>query len=235
MPTFPVLRETPDWLAIDKPPAVVVVPARSEDPRASLWRVVERERGERLWVVHRLDRHTSGVVLFARSAGAHRTLCLAFERGEVRKTYLALTRGAPQEDEGVIDAPLHGARRGKMRPALPGEPGALAATTEYRVLRRWAVPSGCIALLEVRPRTGRLHQVRVHLRYAGAPLLGDSVYGRLAADGAEDLFPAPSALAPSRLALHASRLEFPAPGTGEWVVVDSPLPGDLQSLMAAMP
>ena len=229
-----ILRETPAWLAVDKPPGLVVVPARGEEPGASLWRTLERARGERLWVVHRLDRDTSGVLLFARRAAAHRALSMAFEQRAVRKTYLAFTRGAPPAEAGVIDAPLHPARRGKMRPAAPGEAGALAAETAYRVLRRWQPPLGEVTLVEAQPRTGRHHQIRVHLRSVSAPLLVDPSYGRVDHVTAAVLGQAGDQIILARLSLHASRLVFPDPETGEAVTVDAPLPADLQALIQTL-
>src|SRR5690606_11931946 len=102
----PVLAETAAWLAVDKPAGIAVVPARGEPFGDSLRARLEAARGERLWVVHRLDRETSGVVLFARTAEAHRTLSLAFEHREVTKQYRAWTCGAPEPATGTIDLPL---------------------------------------------------------------------------------------------------------------------------------
>lgn len=215
-----ILAEVPGWLAVDKPPGVTVIPARAEDPERSLRRTLERLRGERLWVVHRIDRDTSGVVLFARDAATHRALSLAFEGREVRKRYLAVTRGVPAPPSGTIAVPLHAARKGKMRPAAPGEAGARSAVTDYRVCRRWDTPEGPVALVELFPRTGRQHQIRVHLRAIGAPLLVDPLYGR----------PQP-ALGMERLALHAAALAFPDPATGSAVTVEAPLPFDLRALL----
>lgn len=242
LPALPALHETADLLAVNKPPGLVVVPARPprpdragpaqppQDEEPSLWHLLMQRRGERLFVVHRLDRETSGVVLFARNAAAHRDLCLAFERGEVRKTYLALCLGA-LPDRGVIDVPLHDARRGKTRPAHPGEPGARPATTAYQVLRRRMTPAGDVLLVEVHPRTGRQHQIRVHLRHAGAPLLGDPLYGKAATAAARErgAFPIPP-----RLPLHAARIELSAPRTGEPLRIEAPLPQDLEALFQTL-
>jgi tRNA pseudouridine32 synthase/23S rRNA pseudouridine746 synthase len=227
---IPVLREAAGWLAVDKPPGVVVIPARQGDPRESLWRRLEAERCERLWVVHRLDRDTSGVMLFARRADAHRALCLSVERGEVLKKYLAFTRGEPAAGTGVIEAPLHSARKGKMRPASPGEPGARASSTGYRVLRRWEMAAGPICLIEAVPRTGRLHQVRVHLRWIGSPLLVDPLYGGSKHISGAEPGGGDEAFVIERLTLHASRIEFPDPASRDRVVVESPLPEDLRRL-----
>ncbi|MBI5515941.1 MAG: RluA family pseudouridine synthase [Deltaproteobacteria bacterium] len=218
-PRVAILFEDPSLLAVDKPSGLVVIPARDEDPGLSLRHQLEGSRGERLWVVHRLDRGTSGVVLFARTAEAHRALCLAFEQHLVRKTYLAYTQGAPSPPEGDLTVALHTARRGKMRPALEGEPGALTSRTGYRVQRRWTTPSGVVARIEASPLTGRQHQVRVHLRWAGAPILGDALYG------------APDARI-GRLALHAARVELPHEGAT--LTLEAPLPADLVALEAAL-
>jgi tRNA pseudouridine32 synthase/23S rRNA pseudouridine746 synthase len=215
-----LLAEAPGWLAVDKPPGLPVIPARSEDPGHSLWRALESERAERLWVVHRIDRGTSGVVLFARDAATHRVFSSAFERREIRKGYLALTRGVPDPLSGTIDLPLHPARKGKMRPAAPGEAGALIAATEYAVFRRWNSSEGPIALVELFPRTGRQHQLRVHLRALGTPLLVDRLYGS----------PRP-VLGLERLALHAASITFPDPVTRTPETVEAPLAPDLAALI----
>jgi len=229
-----ILFEDDAVLAVAKPAGVVVVPARNEDPAASLRHVLERERGEKLWVVHRLDRDTSGVVLFARTADAHRALNAAFERHEARKTYWAVVRLAPPAEHGTIGVPLHGARKGKMRPASPGEEGAQAALTEYDVVRRWNLPALRPVLLEVRPRTGRQHQVRVHLRSVGAPLLVDPLYGGSSSVSERDLGLTGERVLCARLTLHALRLECPVPWRAEPLRVDAPLPEDLAGLLAAL-
>lgn len=230
----PVLLVTPDLIAVDKPAGIVVVPARKEDPAECLWRVLEKELGERLFVVHRLDRDTSGVLLFARTAPAHRLLSMAFEAGQARKTYAALTLGLPPLPEGVIDTPLHPARRGRMRPAVPHEPGALRSATEYRVERAWETMAGTVALVRARPLTGRQHQVRVHLRSAGAPLLVDPIYGRrgrvLGGQLGLPLDAAGKEVALERLTLHALRLEVDCAGLS----VEAPLAPDLASLVEAL-
>ena len=158
-PTAPILLETADLLAVAKPPGITVIPGRRDPPDACLRAALEATRGESLWVVHRLDRDTSGVVLFARTAEAHKTLSMAFERRRVDKRYLAFTGGEGLAAEGRITAPLRPGRRGGMRRALPGDIGARAAETAYVVVRRWtddAAPDGVAsaALVEARPRPG---------------------------------------------------------------------------------
>lgn len=229
----PVLYQSPDVVAVAKPPGVVVIPARGEDPTC-LRHALEQSRGEPLWVVHRIDRDTSGVVVFARNAVAHRALSMAFEHHEVAKTYLALTRGAPLKTHGTLHTPLHVARKGRMRPAAPGEPDALASITDYAVLRRWETAVGPVCLMEARPRTGRHHQVRVHLRSMNAPLLVDPIYGCAERVTARELGLARDELACERLTLHAAALTFPVPGGTGTVTVEAPLPPDMALLVDAL-
>ncbi len=214
------LHEDQDVIAVNKPAGIAVIPGRDEKPDQALRGQLESLRGERLWVVHRLDRDTSGVVLFARNEQAHRRLSMAFEGREVSKTYLAWTRGVPQPAEGVITVPLHPARKGKMRPAHEGEAGGLASETAYRVL----ASREAIAEVEVSPRTGRQHQIRVHMRAIGAPLLVDPFYGKCESIESGVLGAGSPAL--PRLTLHAWKLAY-----GELRVI-APLPGDLAALQA---
>lgn len=221
-----VLYESGDWLAVDKPAGIVVIPARGQPADASLWRALERARGERLWVVHRIDRETSGVVLFARHADAHRAGSLAFEHRDVRKRYRAWTWGTPGATIRTITTPLRPARRGKMQPAAAGDPGGRDAETRVTIERAWRRDHDVLAArLLVEPRTGRQHQIRVHLRSIGTPVIGDRLYGARAAEGPELEWPA-------RLALHACALELPATAGG--LRVESPLPEELRALEAAL-
>ncbi|HVY62054.1 MAG TPA: RluA family pseudouridine synthase [Planctomycetota bacterium] len=185
---------------------------------------------ERVWVVHRLDRETSGVMLVATDEQAHRALSIAFMKRQVDKRYVALIRGVPHEDSGEVDAPLEKdpGRPGLMRIARRGE--------GKRSLTRWSVRARFrgYALLEVRPETGRMHQIRVHLRHAGLPLAVDPAYG-----GAEGIFlselkrgykpsrdrPEPPII--GRVTLHAESLAFRDPTTGEPVSVKAEPPKDL--------
>lgn len=222
-----MLLEDAHLLAVDKPAGRIVVPGRGP-PEESLRAELEREHGP-LWVVHRLDRGTTGVLLLARSAAAHRALNVAFERGEPRKRYLALVRGAPPP-EVLIDRPLAPARRGHMRPARPGEPGARPARTLVRRLETFAAPDGKgpLALVEALPQTGRTHQVRVHLADAGFPLAVDPGYG--------DAGPLalPGGLRLERTPLHAERLGFVHPASGASIEVQAPLAADLAAAVAAL-
>jgi hypothetical protein len=130
---IPVLAESAAWIVVDKPSGIATIPARDEDPALSLRHRLEAQLGSPLWVVHRIDRETSGVVAFARDAASHRLLNLAFQRQQVGKQYLAWTAGVPELAEGMIDVPLVSARKSKMRPAAPGETGTLAS--QHRLCR----------------------------------------------------------------------------------------------------
>jgi tRNA pseudouridine32 synthase/23S rRNA pseudouridine746 synthase len=225
----PVLFQDRHVLAVDKPAGRLVIPGRGTDER-SLREELEAAHG-RLWVVHRLDRGTSGVLLFARTAEAHRTLNLAFDRAEPKKRYLALVRGTPPP-EARIDVALAPARRGRMRPARAGDPRAKQAATVVRRLelfpaRPWT--GGPLALVEALPETGRTHQIRVHLAAAHCPLALDPDYG----DDAPLHGPG-GALLCDRTPLHAARLELRHPASGAPLVVEAPLPPDLARTLEAL-
>jgi RluA family pseudouridine synthase len=218
-----LLHQDDDLVVVDKPSGVTVVPAPGTPRGACVHGRLEAQLGVKLWVVHRLDRDTSGVMLFARHAEMHRELCEAFEHRQVRKTYVAFTAGLPFSDGGVIDMPLHAARRGKSRPARPGEPGSRDASTRIDVRQAWRLGWASVARVDAQPGAGRHHQIRVHLRAVGTPILFDTVYGRGRAVPGEDRAPC------RRLALHAARLAMPdLRGTGvTWV---APLAPDLEAL-----
>lgn len=211
-----ILYEDPDVLAINKPAGLVVIPGgdTAECTLRDLVAAYLAPHGERPYVVHRLDRGTSGVVLFARNAAAHRALNLAFDRRATAKTYLALVDG-DLAGEGEIILPLHTARRGKMRPARRGERG-LPSQTRWKALERF----GQVTWLELQPLTGRQHQLRVHLKAIGHPLAFDPQYGRKTSLPFLD-----------RMPLHAALIRFPHPRSGQLVSVVSPLPTDLEMLL----
>jgi RluA family pseudouridine synthase len=223
-PPLVLLHDDGALVAVDKPAGEPVVAARGEPASACLQKRLERQIERRVWVVHRIDRDASGVVLFALDADAHRAASMAFERRRVRKVYRAVVAGALQPPSATLDLPLHAARKGKTRPALPGEAGAQNAVTDYETLRSWRLGPANVSLVEARPLTGRHHQIRVHLRAAAAPILFDPLYAR-------GLTPAALADAPcARLALHALRLELPAGDPPRTLAVEAPLASDIAAL-----
>jgi RluA family pseudouridine synthase len=213
-PSQRILHQTSGFIAVDKPAGVTVIPGRESTRAESLVGLLETELGRKLWVVHRLDRDTSGVVLFALGAPTHRTLSMAFEAGEVEKVYLALVQGVI---EGPLDLemPLVPARRGRMRPAREGESGKPARTRVVPIERLGAEAT----LVEARPLTGRTHQIRVHLASAGHPLLVDHQYGGRHKRGQAPLV--------TRTPLHAARLVLRGLAGIEDVVIEAPLPLDM--------
>lgn len=223
-----VLHADAHVLAIDKPAGRLVIPGRGP-PERTLQEEAQEVYG-RLWVVHRLDRGTSGVLLFARTAEAHRTLNRAFDRREVTKRYLALVRGAPPP-EARLDAPLAPARRGRMRPARADDPRAKEAATVVRCVATFAArpPLPALALVEALPETGRTHQIRVHLAWAGTPLAVDPDYGEAA-----PLRDAAGTVLLARTPLHAAALELRHPAAGGSLRLEAPWPDDLAAVVAAV-
>jgi tRNA pseudouridine65 synthase len=167
--------------------------------------------GAYVYPVHRLDRATSGVLLFALDSGSAAAMGRLFEAGAVHKTYFALVRGVPPE-AGVIDSPVPKSEGGARVPALTLFRRCHVVEDE----RRWSI-------VEARPQTGRLHQIRRHLKHLGHPIVGDVNYGK---GDINRLFRERFGLC--RLALHAAELSFAHPFTGETVVIAAALPADLR-------
>ena len=216
-----VLFEGEGVLAVDKPAGLLVIPGRAEEAGPSLRERLEAELQRKVYVVHRLDRDTSGVVVFALTPGVHRALSMAFEGGQVHKHYRALVEGrfsAPC----VVDAALAPARKGRMRVARPGEEGKPSVTRLVPV-EAFAQAS----LVQAEPLTGRTHQIRVHLLSLGHPLLVDHQYGREAPWTARELGGEGEGTVLARTPLHAARLEWGnLPGL-EARVLEAPLPEDM--------
>lgn len=185
-------------------------------------------------LAHRLDQDTSGVVLAVKHREADRRVTAAFTRREVRKTYLALVRGAPCAPQGEVDAPLGPDPAGETALHQGVRPDGLPARTAYRVRRRFARH----AWLELEPRTGRTHQIRVHLAHLGCPIVADHLYGSLrplhARDERPDLPAAADEVLLGRLGLHAARLELAHPMTGAPLDLQAPLAPDLDRALAAL-
>ncbi|MEW5737479.1 MAG: RNA pseudouridine synthase [Myxococcota bacterium] len=213
-----VLATAGGLVAVDKPAGLLVIPGRAEEGGPCARDLLAAQLGERVWVCHRIDRDTSGVLVFATTAEAHRAANEAFERGAVKKRYVALVEGrvAAALD---LDVELTEARKGKMRPVRPGEKGKPSRTL-VRPRELFAAAS----LVEAEPLTGRQHQIRVHLKSAGHPLLFDHQYGRKAPLTAKDLGGAGDEVVLDRTPLHAEALEAPELGLS----VTAPLPEDLR-------
>ena len=218
---FSLLLERPGFVAIDKPAAMAAIPGRDGDPDCVRTRL-EAQLGRPIWVVHRLDRDTSGVLLFALDAATHRTLSMAFEKGEVFKRYLALVEGR-LEAPRFVDLPLTEARKSRMRPAREGEEGKAAQTLfKPRTLFEKA------SLVEAEPLTGRTHQIRVHLQAIGHRLLFDHQYGRKTPLTASDLGGTGDEAVLARTPLHAERLVV------DGVTIEAPLPVDFSAALRVL-
>jgi 23S rRNA pseudouridine1911/1915/1917 synthase len=210
-----IVHEDAEVLVIDKPPFLLVHPTAPEQDRTLAHGVAWHLREQGLHVavhpVHRIDRDTSGLVLFAKTGHAHHRLDVQLRAGEIRREYLALVDGVMSDDRGTIDAPI---ARDPRNPSLRTvREGGEAALTRYEVVERF--PAATLVRLEL--ETGRTHQIRVHMRHAGHPVLGDRQYGRKGLDTIK------------RQALHAARLAFVHPSSGEAIELDAPLAADMQA------
>jgi RluA family pseudouridine synthase len=201
-----VLYETALVRVIAKPSGLSVL--KDNTGIDSLTDLYQEQFHEAPLFVHRLDKGTSGVLLLARTIRARSYLSHAFTVGRVDKVYLAVVVGIPEPVEGVLDTPLEKGRKGSFRIAMQGQ--GLPSRTRYHL----QATRDQFSLLECRPLTGRSHQIRVHLASIGCPLVRDPVYG---------LHRAKPSVEPD-LTLHAWKLTFPDPPTGERVTVVAPLP-----------
>jgi 23S rRNA pseudouridine1911/1915/1917 synthase len=216
--SFKIAYEDEHLLVVDKGPGLVVHPARGHREATLAQLLAGSVAGgdpERTGIIHRLDRNTSGLLVVSRSEEAHRLLQLALSRRLIEREYLALVQGRPPARSGTIEAPIGRDPRVRTRMAVGGA-RPREARTHFTLDRALADTT----LLRLRLETGRTHQIRVHLRAIGHPVCGDPEYGT------------PGLLGLNRQFLHATRLAFDHPLTGERVEVLSPLPADLQSALA---
>jgi len=201
-------------LVVDKPAGLLSLPDGHDPTKPHSRSVLEPEFG-RLWIVHRLDRETSGVMVLARNEVAHRNLNLQFSNRQISKIYHTLVSGIPDWDEQNVALPLRSNVGRRRRTAIAMGKGK-EAITHFRVLERF---EDC-ALLEARPKTGRRHQIRAHIYSLGHPVLSDSLYG--SGEKSPRI---------NRLALHAFSLTFNHPHTGERMPFQSSTPDDFASAL----
>jgi 23S rRNA pseudouridine1911/1915/1917 synthase len=215
---FVVAYEDEHLLVIDKPAGLVVHPARGHREGTLAQQLAGRVAGgddaERAGIVHRLDRDTSGLLVVARSDEVHRKLQALIQSRRLEREYVALVEGRPPARSGTIEAPIGRDPRVRTRMAVGGN-FPRAARTRFTLERTFERYS----LLRLRLDTGRTHQIRVHLRSIGHPVAGDPEYGTAGLLGLERQF------------LHAARLAFGHPVTGEPIEVRSPLPEDLRAAL----
>lgn len=230
-----ILYEDADIVVVNKPAGIVVHPAAGHSSgtmvNALLHHVDDLSGigGEiRPGILHRLDKDTSGVMVVAKNDLAHRALTKAWGTEAVEKEYLALVYGSPKRSSGKIEAAIgrHPSDRKKMAVVERGRP----AVTLYRVEQQLSH----VSLLRCRLKTGRTHQIRVHLKHLGHPIVGDPVYSGPQWRGIPDKKLQKALAALNRQALHAARLSFPHPRTGETVTFEAQLPADMAELLRAL-
>jgi len=206
VPVIPILFESAELLAVAKPVGIATI--HEQGSALNVHELLQSGCARKLYIIHRLDKEVSGILVFAKNAAVHRRLNMQFASREVRKTYRALVQGKVEFDSGRIDFPLR--EFGSGRVAVDPERGK-PSVTEYHVLHR----TPCTSLLELMPHTGRRHQLRAHLYALGHPIVGDLRYGQRSLQEASP-----------RLMLHAWRIEFPASEElgGDPVDLESSLP-----------
>jgi len=215
-----ILHEDSDILAIDKPSGILVHPGQKNEDKTILDLFVKKY--PKVEIIHRLDRETSGVMLLAKNAKAHEFLKKQFMDREIKKTYYAIVSGWVKNDHDTINKPI-GRSPSDFRRKLAGR-GARGelreAITEYKVLKRFIISGNKFSYLEIHPKTGRTHQIRVHMKFINHPVISDSLYN-------PDK-PYPKGL--DRLALHAKSIEF-KDLKGKIVKVESPLPKEFGKII----
>ena len=200
-------------IVINKPAGLPVLPDGWEQDAPYLVKMLEEKYG-RIFIVHRLDKITSGVMVFARDAETHRALNMQFEKHEAQKVYHAIVEGNPKWEEKVTKFPLHANVGHKHRTIVDNKNGK-PSETRFRILKRYQAS----ALVEALPMTGRTHQIRVHASALGYPLLGDVLYGAKETDKIQ------------RPALHAYSLTFTHPESNERVTFQAEHPRDFATTL----
>lgn len=225
-----IIAENDHFIVLNKPAGLLSIPDR-EGKEVSLKQLLQ-QKYEQVFTVHRLDRETSGIIIFAKDAEMHKYLSLAFEERTVEKYYLGIVNGVPAEKSKTIDAPIteHLVKKGLMVIHKTGKP----AVTDYEVLEEF----GKFSLVQFRIHTGRTHQIRVHMQYIGHPLVCDELYG----DGLPvrvSSFKRNFKLSKyeeeekpilSRVGLHAHRLAF-TDMAGNAYNLEAPMPKDMRALL----
>lgn len=223
------LYEDDNLVIVNKPSGMLVIPDRFDTTQTSLNQLLEQQYGHHMYVVHRLDRGTSGAICFAKNEDAHKYMSALFREHKVEKYYTGLVGGRVIPETGTIEAAIieHPTKKGKMVTSKKGK----ASRTDYTVLEQWPLYS----LLQFRIYTGRTHQIRVHMQSIGHPIVCDELYG----DGKPFLLSAVKKKYNvgkfeeerpllNRLALHASKLAFTSMD-GKEIIAEAPLPKDISA------
>jgi RluA family pseudouridine synthase len=228
-----ILFEDDTIIVVNKPSGLLVLPDRFDRNLVNLYELLKEVFGS-IFIVHRIDRETSGVVLFAKTPEMHALLNTAFEQREVEKKYHAIVVGFPAVDGGHIDLPISESVRGTRKMKVDKKNGK-QAITDFKVLERYIG----YAFVEARPHTGRTHQIRVHLSAYGTPILADPLYGNgkwfylsnikrnYKSNGEEKPLLA-------RTALHAFSLSFMNPATHSKILMEASMPKDMSTVLKVL-
>jgi len=206
-----ILFEDENLIAVSKPEGLASI-AENDSTIDSLHTLLEKKLSQKLFIVHRLDKEVSGVILFAKNTQTHKLLNRQFNNRTISKYYLALVHGNVEDDNGKINKPIREFGSGRMG---VDEPKGKPSETKYHVVKRY----GEYTLLELNPSTGRRHQLRVHLYHLGHPVVGDLRYGN---KNSQIKFP--------RLMLHAKSLEFIIPN-GKQIIVEAEIPDSFKDIL----
>lgn len=236
---IPIVLDEPTFVVVNKPPGMVTHPAKGNWSGTLVhalqfhFDTLSTIAGEhRPGIVHRLDRDTSGLLIVAKDDLVHKKLASQFEARTIRKEYLAIVKGEPSRDSDFIEKPIgpHPTDRQRMT-IRPPEEGGREASTFYEVLERL----GGYALVRCYPKTGRTHQIRIHLNHIGHPILADKLYSGRSKLTIGDIYgesaPEADRVVMERQALHAHRLEFDHPKTGERLHLEATIPDDMAALL----
>jgi 23S rRNA pseudouridine955/2504/2580 synthase/23S rRNA pseudouridine1911/1915/1917 synthase len=225
-----IVSEDDQIIVLNKPHGLLELPDRFRHQLPNLYAILQEELGK-IFVVHRIDKETSGIIVFAKTAEAHAELSAQSEKRLIDKTYSGIVLGAPASEEGEIDLPLE---------EIPKNPGVMRvnrksgkeALTRYKVVERFQG----YAFLDLNPKTGRMHQIRVHLQALGTPLVADKLYGDGKGFYLSDVKPGYKSSGDEkplldRMALHARLVSLTHPQSGERASYSAPLPKDMVSVL----
>ncbi|MEZ4962465.1 MAG: RluA family pseudouridine synthase [Saprospiraceae bacterium] len=229
---FDIIHEDEDIIVVNKPPFLLTIPDRFAPEKPNLFHQLNQQFGK-VYIVHRLDKETSGILVFAKNETAHKELSRQFQERTTDKVYFALVEGNMHQEEGVIEKAIapHPAHPDRMIIMAKGKP----SVTHYKVAEHYKN----YTLVEANIKTGRTHQIRIHFQSIGYPLAVDALYGRKDAFFLSDVKLKKFRLGKEeeerpmmiRSSLHASKLTFEHPGTGEQITFQAELPKDFAAVV----